>query len=68
MGAMIYLSMMAYKFENLAILNIKGIDYRCVIWNMSKSDAINRLNKSELDDKDPSWIWTLLQINVSGSN
>ena len=68
MGAMIYLSMMAYKFENLAILNIKGIDYRCVIWNMSKSDAVNRLNKSELDDKDPSWIWTLLQINVNGSN
>lgn len=54
MGAMIYLSMMAYKFENLAILKIKGIDYRCVIWSMSKSDAINRLNKSELDDKDPS--------------
>ena len=54
MGVMIYLSMMAYKFENLAILNIKGIDYRCVIWNMSKSDAVNRLNKSELDDKDPS--------------
>ena len=54
MGVMIYLSMMAYKFENLVILNIKGIDYRCVIWNMSKSDAINRLNKSELDDKDPS--------------
>ena len=54
MGVMIYLSMMAYKLENLAILNIKGIDYRCVIWNMSKSDAINRLNKSELDDKDPS--------------
>ena len=68
MGVMIYLSMMAYKFENLAILNIKGIDYRCVIWSMSKSDAINRLNKSELDDKDPSWIWTLLQINVNGSN
>ena len=68
MGVMIYLSMMAYKFENLAILNIKGIDYRCAIWNMSKSDAINRLNKSELDDKDPSWIWTLLQINVNGSN
>ena len=54
MVVMIYLSVMAYKLENLAILNIKGIDYRCVIWNMSKSDAINRLNKSELDDKDPS--------------
>ena len=54
MGVMIYLSMMAYKFENLAILNIKGIDYRCVIWNMSKSDAINKLNKSELDVKGSS--------------
>ena len=54
MVVMIYLSVMAYKLENLAILNIKGIDYRCVIWNMSKSDAINKLNKSELDVKGSS--------------
>ena len=25
------ISMMAYKFENSAILNIKGIDWRCVV-------------------------------------
>ena len=54
MVVMIYLSVMAYKLENLAILNIKGIDYRCAIWNMSKSDAINKLNKSELDVKGSS--------------
>ena len=25
------ISMMAYEAENMAMLNIKGIDYRCVI-------------------------------------
>ena len=43
--------MMAFELENIAILNIKGIDYRCVIRNMTRNDAINRLNNSELDDK-----------------
>ena len=42
---------MAYELENTAILNVKGVDYRCVLWNMTKSDAINRLNNSKLDDK-----------------
>ena len=37
--------------NDIGILNLKGIDYRCVIWNMTRNDAINRLNKSELDDK-----------------
>ena len=45
------ISMMAYNLENNAILNIKGVDYRCVIWNMTKNDAINRLNNSKLGDK-----------------
>ena len=34
------ISMMAYELENIAVLNVKGVDYRCVIWNMSKNDAI----------------------------
>ena len=33
--------MMAYELENIAILNIKRLDYRCVIWNMTKIDANN---------------------------
>ena len=45
------ISMMAFDLENIAILNIKGFDYRCVIWNTSKGDAINRLNKCKLNDK-----------------
>ena len=43
--------MMAYELENIAMLNIKGIDYRFVLWNMTKNDASNRLNNSKLDDK-----------------
>ena len=27
------------------------IDYRCVIWNMTRNDAINRLDHSKLDDE-----------------
>ena len=43
-------SMIAYEFENIAILNKKGVDYRRFILNMSRGDAINGLNNSELDD------------------
>ena len=43
--------MMAYGLENIAMLNVKGVDYRCVAWNMTKNDTINRSNNSELDDK-----------------
>ena len=43
--------MMAFELENIAILNIKGVDYRCFIWNKCKIDTINGLNNSESDDK-----------------
>ena len=42
--------MMAYELENIAILNVKCVDYRCVIWNMAKNNAISNLNNSKLDD------------------
>ena len=45
------ISMMAYELENIAIRNVKGVDYRCLLWNITKTDAINRLNNSKLDDK-----------------
>ena len=45
------MSMMAYELENIAIMNVKVVDYRCVIWNMTANDAMNRLNNSALDDK-----------------
>ena len=33
------------------ILNIKGVDYRCYVFNMSKSAVINLLNNSVQDNK-----------------
>ena len=54
--------MTANDLKNIAILNIKGVNYGCVIWNKSTSDAINRLNNSKLDDKGSLSIWTLWRI------
>ena len=44
-------STMAYDFKNIAILNAKGIDYRRILWNISRNEAVNRLNNSVLEDK-----------------
>ena len=43
--------MMAHDVENIAILNVKGVDYRCVLWNITRNDAVNRLNNFKLDNK-----------------
>ena len=44
-------SMMNYELENIAILNAKGVDYRCTLWGISKNDAVDRSNNSVLEDK-----------------
>ena len=41
----------AMNFKDVAILFIKESDYRIHFWYMSKSDAINLLNNSVLDNK-----------------
>ena len=45
------LSMMAYDLNDFMILNIKGADYRCFVFNTSKNDAIKLLNNSMLNNK-----------------
>ena len=45
------LSMMVYDLDCLMILNVKGVDYKCFVFNMSKNDAIKLLNNSCLDNK-----------------
>ena len=45
------LSVVVYDLNDFMILNIKGVDYRCCVLNMSKNDAINLLNNSMLDNK-----------------
>ena len=54
------ISMMVYGLENIAILDAKSVDSRCVLWNITKNDAINRLNNSKFDDKSTLSQWTLV--------
>ena len=37
--------------KDIAILNVKGVDFRCILWGISKDGAVNRLNNSVLKDK-----------------
>ena len=45
------ISMMVYDLDDFMNLNIKGVDYRCFVCNMSKNTAVKLLNNSKLDDK-----------------
>ena len=36
----------------ISILSVTGIDFRCILWGISRDDAVNRLNNSVLEDKD----------------
>ena len=44
-------SMMSYELKNIAILNAKYVDYRCILRGISRDEAVNRLNNSVLEDK-----------------
>ena len=39
------------SFNDVAIVSIKGSDYRIHFWYMSKDDAISILHNSNLNDK-----------------
>ena len=45
------LSMMVYDLNYFMILNIKGIDYRFYVFNMSENNVITLPNNSMLDNK-----------------
>ena len=38
----------AYELKNIAILIVKGVDYRCILWGVSKNKAVSILNNSVL--------------------
>ena len=44
--------MTAYKLKNIAILNVKGVDFRCILSGISEDESVNRLNNSVLEYKD----------------
>ena len=40
-----------YELKYIAILNVKGVEFRCILWGISRDEAVNRLNNSVLHDK-----------------
>ena len=44
--------MTAYELKNTAILNVKDVDYRCILWGICRSETVNILNNSLLEDQD----------------
>ena len=43
--------MNAYELKSITILNVKGADFRCILWCISRDEAVNRLNNSVLEDR-----------------
>ena len=43
--------MTAYELKNTVILNVKGVGFRCILWGISRDEAVKRLNNSVLEDK-----------------
>ena len=43
--------MTAYELKNIAILNVKGADFRCILWGISRDEVVNSLNNSVLENK-----------------
>ena len=43
--------MTAYELKGITILNVKGIDFRCILWGISRYESVDRLNNSVLENK-----------------
>ena len=41
----------AYKLRHIAILNLKGVNYRCILRGISKNEAVSFLNNPMLEHK-----------------
>ena len=39
-----------YQLKNITILNVKGVDFRCILWGITRDEAAYRLNNSVLED------------------
>ena len=44
--------MTAYELKNIAILNVKGVHFRYILWGISWDEAVNRPNSSVLENKE----------------
>ena len=43
--------MTVYESKNIVILNVNGVDFRCILRSINKDKAVTRLNNSVLDNK-----------------
>ena len=43
--------MTAYELKNIALFNVKGIDFKCILWGISRDEPVNRLINSILEEK-----------------
>ena len=46
------LTILSVNISDIAIITVKNVDYYCIIFNISKSKAINLLGKSVLEDSE----------------
>ena len=44
-------SMAPYELKNTAILNVRRVDYRCILRGICETEAANVLNNFVLEDK-----------------
>ena len=42
--------MAAYELKDIVMFNVKGVDFRCILWGISRDEAVNRLNNYLLKD------------------
>ena len=38
------------RIKNIAILNVKGDELRCILWGISRDEAVHSLNNSVIED------------------
>ena len=43
--------MTAFELKSVAVLNVKVVGFRCILWGISRDEAVNKLNNSVLEDK-----------------
>ena len=43
--------MMSMNLSDITILNINGVDYCCIITGITKSETVNLLQKTDLNEK-----------------
>ena len=47
-----------YELKTIAILNVKRVDFSCILWGINRNEAINRMNNSVL-----FYRWILVKRN-----